>query len=462
MERVPSLAKAIPLTCTTLLLLGSAPALAETFVVKNTSDSGEGSLRSAIISANDTPGPDTISFDIPGPGVRTITVLSELPTIVDTVTLDGSTQRHYAGTPLIQIGGTAQFDGLTFESESNVLKAVIIQDFNTGVRLGAGGGNTVVGCYIGTDGTGRRARGNTFGISIESSFNTIGGLGLYEENVISGNNTFGIFVDEFADSNEITGNLIGTDATGQAPLGNLNSGVFLYGGTLNDLSYNVIASNGSDGVFINEDALYTKVLANSIGTDSFGLRRLSNRGSGVFIQNASFTMVGTIDVASSGNHIAYNEEAGVTVVGTKARSNTVRGNRSNANGGKGLDLGDDGATPNDRGDGDSGPNTLQNTPTVSEIFIVGTTTEISGRLSSTHSQTFKVDFYGSRSCLSASKGENDTTWLGSVEVTTDASGMGRFQWTHTKVLPSNSGVTVVATDADGNTSEHGGCKKVVH
>ncbi|MFY2561960.1 NosD domain-containing protein [Corallococcus terminator] len=462
MRRAARLLKEIPLTCSALLLLGVSPALAAEYIVKNTNDSGPDSLRAAIIDANANPGPDTISFDIPGPGVRTITVLSELPTLVDTVTIDGSTQRHYAGMPLIQLTGNAEFDGLAFESESNVLRAVNIQNFNTGVRLGQGGGNTIVGCYLGTDWSGLKASGNAFGIAIESSFNTIGGLGLYEENVISGNNTFGIFVDDSAHKNEITGNLIGTDATGQASLGNFNSGVFLYGGTLNELTYNVIAGNGSDGVFINEDALYTKLLANSIGTDALGLSPLANKGSGVFIQNASFTQLGTVDVANSGNHIAYNESAGVTIVGAKARSNTVRGNRSKANGGKGIDLGGNGATPNDSRDEDSGPNSLQNTPTISEIFIVGSTTEISGKLSSTHSRVFTVDLYRSPACLSASKGENDTTYLGSAKVTTDASGVGRYKLTHPAVLPPNSGVTAVATDAAGNTSEHGGCKKVVH
>src|SRR5438132_7471692 len=43
-----------------------------TFTVTNTNDSGPGSLRQAILSANVNPGLDSITFNIPGSGVRTI------------------------------------------------------------------------------------------------------------------------------------------------------------------------------------------------------------------------------------------------------------------------------------------------------------------------------------------------------------------------------------------------------
>src|SRR2546421_11842980 len=45
-----------------------------TFTVTNTSDSGAGSLRQAIINANGNAGVDIVAFNIPGSGVRTITL----------------------------------------------------------------------------------------------------------------------------------------------------------------------------------------------------------------------------------------------------------------------------------------------------------------------------------------------------------------------------------------------------
>src|SRR5207247_2711384 len=61
-------------------------------VVVNTNDSGPGSLRAAMECANSTPGRDTISFNIPGPGVHTIVPGTSLPLITDSLVIDGYTQ----------------------------------------------------------------------------------------------------------------------------------------------------------------------------------------------------------------------------------------------------------------------------------------------------------------------------------------------------------------------------------
>src|SRR5439155_20729254 len=61
------------------------------FTVTNTSDSGTGSLRQAITDANSMGG-GTINFNIPGSGVHTISPLTVLPTITQTVTIDGYSQ----------------------------------------------------------------------------------------------------------------------------------------------------------------------------------------------------------------------------------------------------------------------------------------------------------------------------------------------------------------------------------
>src|SRR4030095_6294451 len=67
-------------------------ASATTFTVTNTSDSGPGSLRQAILDANATPGIDAINFKIAAPGVQTIAPLSPLPTVIDPLDIDGYTQ----------------------------------------------------------------------------------------------------------------------------------------------------------------------------------------------------------------------------------------------------------------------------------------------------------------------------------------------------------------------------------
>jgi hypothetical protein len=77
--------------------------------VTDTNDSGPGSLRQAILSANANPGPDTISFDLPAqstPGlvdydatyqVWRIQVDSPLPAITDQVNIDGYSQNVITG-----------------------------------------------------------------------------------------------------------------------------------------------------------------------------------------------------------------------------------------------------------------------------------------------------------------------------------------------------------------------------
>src|SRR5215831_14006619 len=81
------------------LLLAAASALGNTYTVTNTSDSGPGSLRQAILDANANPGADTISFAIPGAdpgcdggGVCTIAPMTALDEVTDVLTIDGYTQ----------------------------------------------------------------------------------------------------------------------------------------------------------------------------------------------------------------------------------------------------------------------------------------------------------------------------------------------------------------------------------
>ena len=80
---------------------------ADTYVVTSTADPGDGvcdqdcTLREAIDAANDADGPDHITFDLPDTSFITLNG-SPLPTIEDTLTIDGSQ------TPDLWISGNAQ------------------------------------------------------------------------------------------------------------------------------------------------------------------------------------------------------------------------------------------------------------------------------------------------------------------------------------------------------------------
>ena len=85
----PALLRTLSILC--LLALGAAaPAGADIFDVDRTADDGDpGSLRWAILRANDTPGADQIVFDATLLAGQTITLSSALPVIEESVTIDG-------------------------------------------------------------------------------------------------------------------------------------------------------------------------------------------------------------------------------------------------------------------------------------------------------------------------------------------------------------------------------------
>ena len=103
--------------------------LLSTFFVTNVNDSGAGSLRQAILNANQHAGLDTIAFNIAGSGVHTIALKSAFPTITDSVVIDGSTQPGYAGKPLIELDGAAAgtgVDGLHISAGYSTVRGLVI------------------------------------------------------------------------------------------------------------------------------------------------------------------------------------------------------------------------------------------------------------------------------------------------------------------------------------------------
>jgi hypothetical protein len=177
------------------------------FTVINTQDSGPGSLRQAIINANAspvlTPAPDEIHFNIAGPGVHTIAPRSALPTITKVkLIIDGYTQPGASPNSLavgnnavlrVQLVGTEAGDsnGLVIQTDQVRVRGLVINSFQrAGVLLTDGADlNSITGNFIGTDATGTAAAGNTHGVRIErgSNSNGIGGKDPASRNLISGN-----------------------------------------------------------------------------------------------------------------------------------------------------------------------------------------------------------------------------------------------------------------------------------
>jgi titin len=175
-------------------------------------------------------------------------------------------------------------------------------------------GNVVEGNYIGTNITGTAALGNLTGVAVGpgTSGNTVGGTTAAARNVISGNTFDGVELDSLGNSgtlpasNVITGNYIGTDASGSQALGN-GTGVAIVGGSNNQIggttsgAGNVISSNTTDGVDLQDSGNILQ--GNLIGLNAAGNAALGNGVWGVYV-NASGNTIGGADTNAPGAPLA--------------------------------------------------------------------------------------------------------------------------------------------------------------
>jgi hypothetical protein len=331
------------------------------FLVTNTNDTGQGSLQHALLAAAAHPGHDVIRFNIPGAGAHTIHLgVAPLPKIRDSVTIDGTTQPGYAGTPIIELDGrnvfsahdTADSSGLILAGNNSIVRGLVINRFPAeGIRV-LGNHNVVQGNYIGTDLTGTMALSNAgAGISIEggADHNLIGTNGdgvadVAERNVIAGNR-WGVRIYLGADSNAVAGNYIGTDATGTIPLGNAQTGVEVFGnqnrigtngdGLADDVERNVISANAltAFGVGIEIRGDENVVAGNYIGTDASGTIALGNGSEstgGIEINLGRSNRIGTngdgLADSSERNVISGHRGQGIRIFGTGTEQSIVAGN----------------------------------------------------------------------------------------------------------------------------------------
>ena len=349
--------------------------------------------------------------------------------------------------------------GVLIETSGNTIGGTapaarnVISGGRTGVRID-GGGNVVQGNLIGTDAAGTGANGNSeSGIRLTGPANTVGGTSPGAGNVISANG-HGIDLGTSGgsiDNTVIQGNLIGTDVTGTAPLGNTARGVSIEGGSAHTIEGNVIAGNSGDGISL-EGTTGAVVMANFIGVDIARRNTIANGLSGIRISGGTTESRIGGTAAGAGNVIAYNGANGVTVVdGTR---NAILRNAIYGNAGLGIDLGDDEVTANDAGDGDAGPNNGQNFPSIA--FAITGSAELEGTFGGAANATFTLEFFASNECDDSGNGEGDRV-LGSIMVTTDGTGDAAFTASLTGPASSGDQVTATATDDDGNTSEFSPC-----
>ncbi len=382
------------------------------FAVTNTNDSGPGSLRQAILTANAVAGTQTISFNIPGDGPHTIQPQSFLPPITQSVIIDGTTQPGFAGTPIIEIDGTnAGNNGFNVRTVSGgvTIRGLVINRFpGIGIVIETGSGHVIQGNYIGTDVTGNLPLGNAGGIRLLNTSNVlIGGTSAGDGNLISSSAQF-----------------IGIDISG-----------------------------GS------EISTTTRIFGNKIGTNADGTLPLPNP-TGIFIENKGRVKVGGV-LAGEGNIVA-NSSFGV-LIGSTATRIPIRGNSIHSNGSVGIGLSGGSGRFNDPFDRDTGANNGQNFPVINTALAFSGSTTVNGTLNSEPSKSYLLDFYANDSCSPSGNGEG-RTFLGSTQVSTDLSGLTGFSADLPVTIAAGTVITATATSLSPtgepeNTSEFSRCRE---
>ena len=359
----------------------------------------------------------------------------------------------------INISGSGNLIGTDSGGVNDGIERNIISgNPGNGVEISGGTGNVVAGNYIGTDPTGTTTAnlGNKFaGVFFH---NTTSGNQILR-NVIDGS-YYGVWMlGSGVSANVVAGNFIGTDWTGHVALGNL-LGIVIGDSTSNQVGgttpadRNLISGNVAGGVYLSGSSSGNQVLGNWIGTDATGQAPLGN-GNGVGIaDSASDNQIGGT-APGQGNTIAFNfGGGGVTFWETNTASgDPIRGNSIHDNGDLGIDLGGDGVTLNGSEPlGGPGPNNWQTFPVLTAAYA-GASTVVTGTLSSIPCRTFTIDFYSNPAPDPSGYGQGQT-YLGSTTVTTDASGNASFTATSLATSSLDQWISATATlttfDANNN------------
>ncbi len=276
---------------------------------------------------------------------------------------------------------TTDTGAASFQARINVgrgLSNVISGNVGNGIALMGSHDNVIAMNRIGTDVTGTTAvpnGGHGILVAAAAHGNMIGGTatagndptsGVFMPpplgNLISGNAGNGVFLTSGATANTLSGNFIGTTASGNSPLGNAGDGVAiveadgnaLLGTTLRQnpfVFYNVLSGNTGNGLRIT-DSDNTRVQANFTGVGADNATVVSNGGDGILANGTSANTLagGPIPMGNvtSGNtrhgieiaeeasgFVSFNNFAGMVAFGDAA-ANGLDGIHITATGGGNL------------------------------------------------------------------------------------------------------------------------------
>lgn len=209
------------------------------------------------------------------------------------------------------------------------VKTVVSGNASYGIYCSRVLGLTVANCRVGTNLTGTQARPNGgYGLYISNAQDVqIGTTATLGWNVISGHSSQGLYATGCPDI-KIKGNRVGTDVTGGAALGNGSSGLYLdncpraYIGGTTAAARNVISANRT-GITMSS-CQGASVVGNYIGVSRTGDTPLPNGDTGVYLSGCTSCIVGGNTAAKRNVIVArYN---GVSVSGNNSSSIRILGN----------------------------------------------------------------------------------------------------------------------------------------
>jgi hypothetical protein len=458
------------------------------FVVANTGDTGLGTLREAIFSADNTPGAHSITFAIPPTDPRHFFYANDgvagqvsQGAVANTTAASDSAignidpdwpHSWYSilpASPLPPLIDANSINGFSQPGTSRNTLAILQQGFNTVLKIEIDGQNIT--------GDGLTVQPSPLNTTTAPGTSTIQGLAV---NRFGGN---GIVLSSFG-GDLIAGNFVGTDVSGTVALGNGRTGVYVNGvdnfaiGDGSSGAANLISGNGGDGIYVYDTGIAGNVDGNLIGGDR-NVGPLTNAGGGLDVVSDLSTSVspaaigsargarplarsGPLPMEAAADGLYYLPFAYIMDLQTSSKGYAITlaillgftrpepHNLPKASSSL-VPL----ATPSPGPaiqllDG-ANPDTSQPVLT-SATSAAGTT--VSGTLHSQPNSTYVIQVYASKELLPPGYGPGEQ-YIGSVKVTTNAAGNGSYTFQSSTAVPLGQFITATATllDASGNPLE---------
>ncbi len=289
-------------------------------------------LRAAIQFANQNPGADTIEFDLDTGAVAakggfvpregsapSISPVSALPDITDTLIIDGTTQ---PGSGMVNISGllAGLVDALKIKASDSKIKGLAITQFGgAGISVDNANNVEISGNVLGTDMSGSSNLGNGIGIRVSNANNpTIGGTTAASRNVVSSNGS-GIQVFD-SDTVKILSNIVGTDASGSMNLPNTEVGLLVE--RTNELLVGItemvsVFNSATAAVIKNVSSSNCSQMINChIGLNAEGNAALGGTSMGVCVEDTDTFHIGG-DTPDKGNVFAGIEEKAIELLNSE-------------------------------------------------------------------------------------------------------------------------------------------------